>query len=173
MNIKIPFTKDSGFTLLESIIAIGIFTVGISVAINLISSVLTNAGTRTRDKIVAGYLAQEGIEVMRNIRDNNWVTGVDWLNGITTCTTAGCTQTNGCIVWNSTSIDFTPNCAKNLIFNPTAIPVPAYEQTLGISQFSRVVGVSMISPEKIQITSATTCGMNCNTSVSEYLYNWK
>lgn len=162
-----------GFTLLESIVAIGIFTVGISVCINLISSALANTGIRTRNKIIAGYLAQEGIEAVRSIRDNNWISGADWLTGITTCTAAGCAQVNGCIVWNSSSIDFTPSCANNLAFNAAASPVPAYVQTSGASQFSRVVGVNMLSSNEIQVTATSTCGTNCSVSLSEYLYNWK
>lgn len=164
--------KKAGFTLIESIVAIGIFTVGISVAINLINSVLINAGTRTRDKIIAGYLAQEGIEVMRNIRDNNWASGADWLNGITTCTVPGCSQSNGCIAWNSTDINFTSNCPSNLAYS-TLGPVSAYEQTFGASQFSRVVGVNMISSSEIEIFATSTCGINCSVTLSEHMYNWK
>ena len=165
---------ERGFTLMESIVAIGIFTVGISVCINLISSALVNAGTRTRDKIIAGYLTQEGVEAVRSIRDNNWISGsTDWLAGITTCTTAGCAQTNGCIAWDSSSIDFTQGCVNNLVFDASASPVPAYVQTSGASQFSRVVGVTMLSSDEIQVTATSTCGTNCSVSLSEHLYNWK
>ncbi len=178
-KLKIPLKAESyklkatsGFTLVESIVAIGIFSVCISVAIYLITSVLSNAGTRTRDKIIAGYLAQEGIEVVHNIRDNNWVSGADWLSGITSCTTAGCSQVNGCLIWNSNSIDFASSCARNLIFNSTATP-PAYEQTFGSAQYTRIIGVNMISSSEIQVTATSTCGMNCSVTLSEYLYNWK
>lgn len=170
--ISYKLQVQKGFTLLESIIAIGIFTVGISVSINLISSSLTNAGVRTRDKIIAGYLAQEGIEAVRSIRDNNWIAGNSWLANITSCATAGCAQSNGCVAWNGDTIDFSGTCQRNLIFNGASSP-PAYQSTAGLAQFSRAIGVDMVSPAEIQLTSTVTCGMNCSVTLQEYLYDWK
>ena len=36
-------------------------------------------------KLTAAYLAQEGIEIVRNIRDTNWLRGLAWDTGLTIC----------------------------------------------------------------------------------------
>src|SRR3989344_3395808 len=65
---------NDGFTLVESLVAIAVFTVGISAAIFVIQQSFT-VGSRVKNKIIAAHLAQEGIEVIRNIRDRNWMKG--------------------------------------------------------------------------------------------------
>ena len=82
---RIDFKKrrleSNGFSLIEVIIAIGIITVGIVSVINLLSFNLKNE-IKNKNKMIAIYLAQEGIEVIRQIRDNNFFVGSDWLTGI-------------------------------------------------------------------------------------------
>lgn len=65
-------TKKSGFTLLEVIVAIFILTVGVGGSFVLIQQTLS-ASLMVRSRLIAAYLAQEGIEIVRNIRDNNWL----------------------------------------------------------------------------------------------------
>lgn len=60
----------SGFSLLELVIAIFILTVGITGALRLIVSTIQNS-IDTRNGAIASGLAQEGAELVRNIRDNN------------------------------------------------------------------------------------------------------
>jgi len=61
-----------GFTLMEVIIAIAIILAALITLTNLISSSV--AGIRPgKSKIIATNLAQEGLELVRNIRDNNWL----------------------------------------------------------------------------------------------------
>jgi len=64
--------KRRGFTLLEVIIAIFILTVGAGASFALIQQTLL-ASSLIEFKIIAAYLAQEGIEIVRNIRDTNWL----------------------------------------------------------------------------------------------------
>lgn len=64
--------QKQGFTLVEVIIAIAITVTALISAIVLIafssSSIKIN-----KSKIIAVGLAQEGLEVVKNIRDNNWL----------------------------------------------------------------------------------------------------
>lgn len=63
--------NNKGFTLLEGIIALTVITVGLMVGLTLaISNLLATQDNERR--IIAANLAREGIEVVRNIRDNNW-----------------------------------------------------------------------------------------------------
>ena len=67
-----------GFTLTEVMIGIMILTVAIVSATNLLVGLIsTNQNNVT--SLQAYYLAQEGLEAVRNIRDTNWLHNQDWL----------------------------------------------------------------------------------------------
>jgi len=75
-------TIREGFTLMEAIVAIFVVTVGIVGVLSLVTQTISSA-TISKDKLIAAYLAQEGIEIVRNIRDTNWVGGAaSWDTGI-------------------------------------------------------------------------------------------
>jgi prepilin-type N-terminal cleavage/methylation domain-containing protein len=67
-----PLNKnEKGFSLLEVIFAMAIITSGILSIMSLFSYNL-KAETNNKNKLIATYLAQEGIEVVRQARDNIW-----------------------------------------------------------------------------------------------------
>lgn len=86
MNRIIPTEK--GFTLLELMISIFIISIGV-IAIFTTITKYTQQTAITRDSLVAAYLGQEGVEIVKNIRDFNWVAGNDWATGLTSCS-SGC-----------------------------------------------------------------------------------
>lgn len=63
---------NKSFTLLEVILAIFVLTVAVSGAFALISQTFV-AANLAQSKLIASYLAQEGIEITKNIRDSNWL----------------------------------------------------------------------------------------------------
>lgn len=63
---------NNGFTLLETIVAVGLIIVGLVAALGLITTSLFYI-SNIQDRLVAANLIAEGIEVVRNIRDNNWL----------------------------------------------------------------------------------------------------
>jgi len=65
-------SKNKGFTILEVIAAIFVLTVGAGAAFVLIQNTLVLA-TIIENKAIASFLAQEGIEIVRNIRDTTWI----------------------------------------------------------------------------------------------------
>ena len=82
MNKAMPAGRQ-GFTLLETIISIFIVTMGVGAVFALVNQ--TIGGTQIiSSKLTATYLAQEGIESIREIRDSNFlkihkgVGGVNW-----------------------------------------------------------------------------------------------
>jgi hypothetical protein len=64
--------NNKSFTLIEVIIAIFLLTTGIFGAYTVIQKTLINASV-SASKLTATYLSQEGIEIVRNIRDTNWL----------------------------------------------------------------------------------------------------
>lgn len=61
-------TKKGGFTLIETLVAITILLIALAGPLTIAAKGLSTA-YYARDQITAFYLAQEGIEYLRNIRD--------------------------------------------------------------------------------------------------------
>ncbi len=70
--------NKKGFTLTEVMIGILILTVAIVSASNLLSSLIRTNQINV-STLQAYYLAQEGVEAVRNIRDANWLHNGDYL----------------------------------------------------------------------------------------------
>lgn len=67
--IKLFSKKNKeGFTLVETIVAISIFATSILAVLVTLTQSISNT-TYAKKKMIASYLAQEGIEYMRNMRD--------------------------------------------------------------------------------------------------------
>lgn len=83
-------SKSAGFTLLEMLFAVIIFSFAL-VSLMGIASKGVIATATARDQLTAQYLAEEGIEVARNMRDSNflgYLSNTLWLNEIENCTKA-------------------------------------------------------------------------------------
>lgn len=66
--------ESTGFTLIEVMVALFILTVGILSMISIISQVIGTVN-ETQNKVIAANLAQEGIEIVHNLRANIWLGG--------------------------------------------------------------------------------------------------
>ena len=84
-------SKMKSFTLIEVLVAIFLITVGIAAALIVINQ--TTVFTQvTSSRLVASYLAQEGIEIVKNIRDSNFlkihkgiIAEEHWIDGLAGC----------------------------------------------------------------------------------------
>ena len=75
------YRKNKGYILIEAIIAITIAVVGLLGIFALLSRSLS-LNRVVSDRIVASYLAAEGIEIVKNLIDNNILAGKPWNAGI-------------------------------------------------------------------------------------------
>lgn len=73
--------KNNGFSIIEIMVVITIITIGLVGLLALTAQNIKVLYTN-RNNLVAAYLAQEGLELIRGIRDNNWKSGYAWNNGI-------------------------------------------------------------------------------------------
>ena len=71
--------NNKGFSILEASVVMGVVRIGL---LGIFSLVLQNIQVQKVNKnmLVASMLAQEGLELVRNIRDDNWIASpvVDW-----------------------------------------------------------------------------------------------
>lgn len=74
-----------GFTLIETLFAILIFSAAL-ISLMTIAGRGISATNTAREQIVAHYLAQEGLEVVRNVRDTSVLNGSAWDAGFSACT---------------------------------------------------------------------------------------
>ncbi|MFA6992351.1 MAG: prepilin-type N-terminal cleavage/methylation domain-containing protein [Candidatus Gracilibacteria bacterium] len=72
--------NQKGFTLVEVLLGITILTVAIVLATNMFLSAMKSNRIMTLN-LKAYYLAQEGLEIVRNIRDTHWMHNLDWMSG--------------------------------------------------------------------------------------------
>ncbi|HLD81677.1 MAG TPA: hypothetical protein VJA22_00535 [Patescibacteria group bacterium] len=72
---------NKGQTLLEIVIALGVMIFGIVSVLSLTTRGISTTRTST-NRLIASNLAREGVEVVRGIRDSNWLAKNPWDQGI-------------------------------------------------------------------------------------------
>ena len=119
-NIKKQTNKKKAFTLIEALVAISILMIAIASPMTLAQKGLSTA-TLSKDQMIASFLAQDGIEAVKNIRDQIAVRGSatnDWLDLLSNCTCSSdadcnfdssqlvtfCTIDTTASIWNSSTI---------------------------------------------------------------------
>lgn len=189
MNIKIQ-QKNKGFTLVETLIAISIFTVSILSLLVVLSQGVASTNY-AKQKIIASYLAQEGIEYMRNLRDTYVLfdatspqTGWDSFN--TKLTNANCDQAAGCY-FDSSNVDYANNAQPmtNITLTPCSggtCPNILFDDTNGkygyvsgnTSGFIRQINVTQVADQtKVYSKVYWVQGSGTYSIVlSESLFNW-
>jgi len=78
---KNKLVQPQGFTVVEALIAVAVTSIGL-VAILGVTVYALSISRVSPDEVIAANLAQEGIEVIRNIRDTNLLQGVNFNQGI-------------------------------------------------------------------------------------------
>lgn len=142
-----------GFTIVESLVAIAILVLvvtGVSGAVQTgISSYLFS-----KDQIVAFYLAQEGVEQIRNIRDTNGLAGNNWLADIAANSGDPCYFGRSCIV-DAVTDTITP-CSSGA----SSCPVLRQDEASGLygynsgwdpTRFRRSITISSINADEVLV----------------------
>jgi prepilin-type N-terminal cleavage/methylation domain-containing protein len=173
-NNKI-FKKNSGFTLLEVMAAIFIISVGVG-GIAIIMPSLISGTSLNQSRLTAAYLAQEGIEIVRNIRDTNWLEAhnkgdsTTWDNGFATCSGNGCEIDYLALASENPTI--LAYSARKLKFDSTN----GYNYTSGTTtKFSRKIIITPDGANILKISADVSWqdkGKTYNFPVQEEIYKW-
>ena len=119
--------NKKGQTLLEVMLAIGIMTFGIIsiISLSITSSVMAR---RTSKELIATQLAREGIEVVHNKRDSNWLAIEDgvalakWYDNIYNVSDSTAVPVfNPVVPGGGWSIIFSPTVATKICLNPDKV----------------------------------------------------
>lgn len=153
----------NGFTLFETIVATGLILVGLVAALALITTSLFYA-SNIQDRLIAANLAAEGIEIVRNIRDNNWLKSISWNNGLTD----GDYQ----VAYDSTALS--AYSGQPFLFDSTA---NLYGYASGATTpYVRKISITNISANEIKVVSTITWrgrGVSYSNSAEDRLFDWK
>lgn len=114
--------QQGGFTLIETLFALIIFTLGI-VSILSLQLATSQAARTTPNRLLAILLADEALSRIQNIRDSNLIAGNAWDAGLSHCYGAQCVLgyrhtfdfNAGCSVWRPNSSLYLFGGASNSI----------------------------------------------------------
>lgn len=181
--------KAQGFTLIETLVAVTIITVAVSGAVFAANSSLA-AAMISRDRLTASYLAQEGVEYVRAMRDDAFLHA----SGATASTDAWTDFVSGSSDWSITGCETTMctldptqsmKTGSGFALNGYANNAPLYFANGGYTQnssngvktpFTRTIQASALSNTEEKIVSTVTWNFHGNqitTQTIDHLTPWQ
>jgi type II secretory pathway pseudopilin PulG len=179
MGMKIFNKQQYGFSIMEVTVVIFIITLGLLGVLSLAAQSIKISNTN-KNELIASQLAQEGLELVRNIRDTNWLTdGNDWVLG------SGAGNNSDDIIQDGTytidnsiinyMVDDIDDIAANLLIDVNG----AYSHSMGsASPFNRLITINNWNTYtdfievKCEVQWKEGGGIH-NYIASTVLYNWR
>lgn len=169
------WNKTRGFTLIETLVAITIFSIGIVAPLS-VAFYAIRAAEVARDEISGFYFAEEGVEYIRHVRDTNILEGANWLDDLTRCRNA-----SGC-----NPVDILENVNANNDFDNCGGANSCYlefDETTGLydangtipTKFRRVIRVNTINSNEVEVVSTvswTTRTTDRSVILRDRMFNW-
>ena len=158
--------NGEGFTLVEVLVALFILSTGIVTGLAAVNQGLA-ATQIAKSKLIAANLAQEGIELVRNIRDTNWLEQRDnpelpWDDGLS----IGDWE----VTYQSQNLESYQG--RHLKIDANGF----YNYTTGTdTKFQRKITIQKISDKQLRVISRVEWqekGKTYNLIAVEDLYNW-
>lgn len=158
-------SNDKGFTLIEAMVALILVTIAMGPVLILATSTV-NVASRIEHNLVAANLAQEGIEVIRNIRDTNWLNGAAFDTNLS----AGTWR----VEWNTIGGGLIAAGSNPVLKKNNGL----YNYSTGTDTlFKRTVLISKPNSNELVLTSTVTWLERNNTNktvtTESHLFNWK
>jgi len=164
------YQNQQGFTLVETLVAIFILVMSITGPLFIAQQSFTSAAT-ARDRTTASFLAQEGVEYVRSVRDHNYLANnANWLDGLTPCISGNCTLDTS--VPTYPSID---SCSGTCpVLQQTTAGLFGYQSGID-TRFTRIVSMTQVQAHEVLVeveVSWTDRGTTRKVEVQERLFNW-
>ena len=187
--------NNKGFTIIELAIALAVLSFAVIGIYNAFSNLII-ATTGISSRFTAAYLAQEGIEIIRNMRDNNWlhpnpINPEDWLYGFDVC--AGTVESGGCEADYTTGTDnertpLGPWTGEGNFLSINGYNLYGYDQNYPFTNFKRRIIIERIeksisNPDgtsDVAVVGAKVIvtvywyekGAEYSIAAEDHLYNW-
>ena len=197
INLKRKNNKRSGFTLVETLVALFIFSMSILTVMAVLSQGISSTDY-AKNKIIAESLSQEGVEYFRNMRDTfmlytddppgAWVAFRTYLISNTADCENGCYFDNniegmvnnlnqpmkGLAIYSCYGYSY--HKCPNFYYHPSTGKYDHSSSGGTLTPFSRKITIERIgSPESVSVKSEVTWSSgskNFSVSVLEHLANW-
>ncbi|MFO7807340.1 MAG: prepilin-type N-terminal cleavage/methylation domain-containing protein [Candidatus Moraniibacteriota bacterium] len=163
--------KEAGFTLIEIILVMFMVSV-VFVAIYSLFSKNIKEYRESNMEVVASNLAQEGVEIVRNARDNNWLAGGSMTDGL---------SSGSCIP--SISSSGIPSCGSGSdtikIVDDSGVNIYQNGGSGTETEFRRECGLNPFNDEEIEVTctvewdSFVNPDLDREVKATGYLTNWQ
>lgn len=192
MDKRANSSRIKGFTLIETLVAIAILTIAIVGPLTLaMKSIISSYSSQ--NNLTAVYLAQEGLEYVKNVRDNNILQGEDWIEGgdLNNCIYHNINNPKGCYinidqifggnlddisqchpVNGCPKIRYNPNDGYNYYEISENNPETIFTRTIKITKIETEPGIN----DEAQVESKiewTENGAPKNVILKENIFNWK
>lgn len=185
--------RKSGFTLVESLIAISIFSIATVTLMTILSNNITGIQF-AKKKAISAFLAEEGIEYIRNMRDtyllyedggqDGWTDFKTLLDSCDNDTSYGCYFTTENVLYNdddkpikNTVIHICPIslCPDSMLQYDDMTGKYIHDLSKPDSGYKRKITIKNMDNDEIKIISTVSFVQNGKTykiSFSEHLFNW-
>lgn len=184
--MKKLISKTKGFTLVESLVAISILLAVITGAYSAAESGIKSS-TSSKNQITAFYLAQEGMEQIRNMRDENALINRDadtsndrnWLYGIASDSSDPCYFGKTCMVdaLNSLLAECSGGSGSCPVMRyDSESKFYGYNSSWGSSIFNREVRITSVSADEVSVLVSVSWARGSATSrfeIRENILNWQ
>jgi len=157
------FKSEKGFTMVELIVSIFILAVAILGSYYAFYQMVTTTAL-VSSRLTAAYLAQEGMEVVRNIRDTNWLKGNAWDDQI--LCSFGCEADYASVALVASTNRFLNIDSADFYSYSSGTPTKFKRRITVTSPGTDILDVAV----QIQWDER---GSSYTFSAEEYLYNWK
>lgn len=180
MNLINKKTENKGFTLIETLVAITILSFAIVATFGSAQKGLQTS-IQSKDQVTAFFLAQEAVEYIKNKRDENRITGANWMTNISESAGGPCGASNSCYV-DTTSDTIAPCSGGCAVINQdrnsssSTYGLYGYDAAWTPTEFTRIINMTSMSAseENLQIVILWSEGTTIrNFTVAESLFDWQ
>lgn len=154
-----------GFTLVEVLVALALLTAGLIPAFLQAASAVRLTG-QVRNSLIATHLAQEGVETVRAMRDDNWFASRPFDTGLTGCI-------SGCRIQYDSAVPLP------LAGNPPIKLDPLtglYQYAAGADTgFTRTLTITEPTTHELRVVSAVSWNEHSGVktiTLEYYLFDW-
>jgi prepilin-type N-terminal cleavage/methylation domain-containing protein len=169
---------NSGFTLIETLVALSIFTISIVGLISATAGGLNNV-TYSKNKITAMALSAEGVELVRNLRDTKALTSdngwSDFLSAVNMCSVNCNIDAESLDINTAISPCTTSVCYINRHDNGSSPVYFGYSPNGTPTPFWRIIKITAFGADEVEVISTVNWVQGSgikSVTTTEHLFNW-